>query len=124
MAGLLLAAPDPSLLDYQAGLTAAIQASRSDQSDPDYALTVSFALMVNERYQESLAVANQAKRLGAVGMDCALITAIGLHELQLDGAEGFYRRAMASPDATRSSPPIRGALVSRARSLLEQGAVP
>lgn len=124
MARILLAAADPSVLDYEAGLAAAIQAARTDQSDPDYTLTVSFALLVNERYQESLAVANQAKRLGAVGMDCALITSIGLHELEQDYAEGFYRRAIASPDAAKPPHSIRRALLARARSLFEQPAEP
>lgn len=124
MARVLLAATDPLVLDFEAGLAAAIQAARADQSNPDYALTVSFALLVNERYKESLAVATQAKRLGAVGMDCALITAIGLHELQLHDAEGFYRRAIASPDAARSSHAIRRALLARAQSLFEQPADP
>ena len=124
MARVLLAAADPSVLDYEGGLAAAIQAARTDQSDPDYALTVSFALLVNERYKESLAVANRAKRLGAVGMDCALITAIGLHELEQADAEGYYRRAIASPDAARPPHSIRRALLARARSLFEQAAEP
>ncbi|MCH7721073.1 MAG: tetratricopeptide repeat protein [Planctomycetes bacterium] len=124
MARILLAAADPSVLDYEAGLAVAIQAARTDQSDPDYALTVSFALLVNELYKESLAVANQAKRLGAVGMDCALITAIGLYELEQANAEGFYRRAIASPDAAEPPHAIRRALLARARSLFEETADP
>jgi tetratricopeptide (TPR) repeat protein len=77
-----LMAPDESVRQAPEGLRMAQRAAELAPASEEPALALCAALLVNETWDEAIAAADHAARLGADADDCALVSAIAKHHLK------------------------------------------